>query len=379
MADLNYSPEPVKLAPGVYFVDEYPQAERAFRTGRPVFFGITQKAEPFHPVALTRWQQMERAFGAPVGQGWLHAAVRGFFENGGELCYVAALGHGELLSLDQALDASLIAEDADLVCAPDLMNAPGDAVRLQQQILEHCDRNERFAVLDPLPGVELCDVVVRQWRELTGFNAALYYPWVTVRGKAVPPCGHVAGVIARTDREDGVQQAPANRVIEGVYDVQPELDAKQQVEQDPDLVVNCIRAFPGRGIRVWGARTVSGLDPWRYVNVRRMFLTLGRWLQAFLADAVFEPNDRVLWGRIRRDVDAYLYKLYRGGALAGDSPEQAYFIRCGPETTSGDDRMAGRVVAEIGVAPVTPNEFVMVRLTRGADEHQNRGGENPAA
>jgi phage tail sheath protein FI len=110
-----------------------------------------------------------------------------------------------------------------------------------------------------------------------------------------------------------------------------------------------------------------------------MFLTLGRWLQAFLADAVFEPNDRVLWGRIRRDVDAYLYKLYRGGALAGDSPEQAYFIRCGPETTSGDDRMAGRVVAEIGVAPVTPNEFVMVRLTRGADEHQNRGGENPAA
>jgi phage tail sheath protein FI len=174
----------------------------------------------------------------------------------------------------------------------------------------------------------------------------------------------VAGIYSRTDREVGVHKAPANAVVEGVLDLRVGLD-DAQVGELYDRRVNCLRSVPGRGIRVWGARTLSDDPGWRSVNVRRVFLTLGRWLERFMADAVHEPNDVRLWVRIMRDLTAYLDGLYRRGALKGRTPEEAYFVKCDGETNPPDVVDAGMVVTQIGMAPAAPAEFIVVRVVHG--------------
>ncbi|SPE35056.1 Phage tail sheath protein FI (fragment) [Candidatus Sulfopaludibacter sp. SbA3] len=250
-------------------------------------------------------------------------------------------------------------------------------------VLDHCDQAaNRFAILDSLRGGGLRDALEAQWRELTGKNAALYFPWVWVadqgKNRLVPACGHIAGVYARTDAQSGVYKAPANEVVEGVLDLETSLTSLEQTESDPQCVINCLRAFPGRGIRVWGARTVSGQPEWQYVNIRRLFLTVARWAEEFMADVVMEPNTTQLQGRIRREVNDYLYKLFCQGALQGASPEEAYYLKCDSRTTSPTDREEGRVIVEMGLAPVVPNEFIVVRLIHGAGGVTMAGPGEPA-
>jgi hypothetical protein len=173
---------------------------------------------------------------------------------------------------------------------------------------------DRFAILDTLPIVDgtygaetelsLERALEEHWRELVPTDGALYFPWIRVAPPAgsaprfVPPCGHVAGVYARTDAQIGVHKAPANAIVEGALDLEVQLaDADQSGLNE--VGINCIRSFPGRGIRVWGARTLSGLPHWRYVNVRRLFLTLIRWIEHHTHDLVFEPNGPPLWWRVR--------------------------------------------------------------------------------
>jgi hypothetical protein len=212
---------------------------------------------------------------------------------------------------------------------------------------------------------------IEHWQELVPTDGALYFPWIRVAPLPgshqfiVPPCGHVAGIYARTDAQIGVHKAPANEIVEGALDLETQLTNEDQSRLN-DVGVNCIRSFPGRGIRVWGARTLSGLPNWRYVNVRRLFLTLARWIEHNTYDLIFEPNGPPLWDRVRDRLESYCYELFQRGALKGRQPAEAFFIKCDEETNPLEVREAGQLICDIGLAPVMPAEFVVVRITQSA-------------
>ena len=211
-----------------------------------------------------------------------------------------------------------------MVCAPDIALNKTEPIAFQQAVLNHCEQTgDRFAILDSLQRDSLSDITDRpqdlRQGGLSGTNGALYYPWIRVpggptsTGGLVPPCGHVAGVYAATDQRVGVHKAPANQELASVLDLAVNLTDAQQGELDPNGGVNCLRAFPGRGIRIWGARTLSKDPAWTYINVRRLFLTVGRWIERTMAEVVFEPNDFMLWVRLERELAAYLSDLLRFG------------------------------------------------------------------
>jgi uncharacterized protein len=366
-------------APGVYRQDVFPTPAPAFLTGVPAFLGYAGAGshEPGVPQLLTLWPQFAERFPPPEGGGYLGAAVRGFFENEGLLCHVLALEDtgSPRRDLQRGLDALRRLDEVDLVCAPDVMRTAdptadpdvATVVALQRAVLDHCAaRGDRFAVLDGVP-----QGVLDQRAELAGDHGALYHPWVWTPGEAggppvcVPPSGHVAGSYSRSDRAVGVHKAPANDELDGVLDLRVNL-GDREIGDLYDQGVNCLRALPGRGVRVWGARTLSRDPAWRHVNVRRVVLTLGRWVEKFMSGLVHEPNDVRLWVRIMRDLTAHLEGLHRQGALRGQTPDQAFFVKCDSETNPPEVVDAGMVVTQIGVAPLAPAEFVVVRIIHGA-------------
>ena len=366
-------------APGVYLEREFRRPRRTpFSTGVPAFLGlmsapiasIGKESKPV-PHMISLWSHFEPHIGKPSSGCHLAYAVRGFFENGGHWCYVVVHKDGTVQSLEAGLDAISALNTIDLVCAPDLVKKKkAAAFELQQIVVNHCEMmGDRFAILDSRGG-DSSDQVWEQWSEIDGKNGAIYYPWVKVRGfdggfEVVPPCGHVAGVYARTDRQRGVHKAPANEVLEGVVDLERHLTNADQGYLNPKRI-NCLRSFPGRGIRVWGARTLSGHEAWTYVNVRRLFLTAVRWIDWNMSDIPFEPNEPKLWARIERELHTYFADQFRAGALKGRTPEEAFYVKCNAETNPPELRDLGQVVTEIGLAPTIPYEFVVVRLIHGA-------------
>ncbi|AOX02087.1 phage tail protein [Moorena producens PAL-8-15-08-1] len=373
-----------QLTPGVYREEIFPKPAPGLFTGVPVFLGFAETGPINSPQSLTLWSQFTETFGQPLADGYLAYAVRGFFENGGSLCLVVRLE--DTVSITEALGgpgddsgglgaiASL--NEIDLVCVPDLMRGNPDqdeVLRMQNVILEHCDLlGDRFAILDSLPPVAVqvtqsLERVTEQRSKLQGKNGALYYPWIKAENGPdwMPPCGHIAGVYARSDQQFGVHKAPANETIEGIVDLKFNLTNREQDILNP-LGVNCLRAFPGRGIRVWGARTLSDEANWIYVNVKRLFLTVGRWLELNLANLAFEPNELKLWVRIERELTAYFEDLLQQGALKGPTEQTAFYIKCDAETNPPEVREAGMVVTEIGLAPAIPSEFITVRIILGA-------------
>jgi phage tail sheath protein FI len=273
-----------------------------------------------------------------------------------------------------------IAEDATMVCCPDLMSAyeaglidRAGVKSVQTSLIDFCDRlGDRMAILDPLPG--LSPQEVKEWREKeTNYDskyAVLYYPWLEVQGPdgkkmRVPPSGHIAGVYARSDSERGVHKAPANEVIRGALEVATPITKGEQDVLNP-IGINCIRPFSGRGVRVWGARTLSSDPAWRYVNVRRLFNFVEKSIERGTQWVVFEPNDQDLWARVRRDVGAFMTGVWRSGALFGLTADEAFFVKCDAELNPPDVRDRGQLVIEIGMAPVKPAEFVIFRLSQFA-------------
>ena len=370
------------LTPGVYTENVFLSPAAEMLTGVPAFLGLTEKVpdKPNEPesFSLTRWPEFGQKFGKPVPDSYLADAVRGFFENGGHLCCVICLKDSSEQALEQGLAALAPVDTIDLVCAPDIMrprqpgSLPRDPVEvctMQAAVLKHCDElGDRFAILDSLP--DASEDVLQQRHRLKTTNGALYYPWIRVldgtgfiRG-FVPPCGHVAGVYARSDQRVGVHKAPANEVLEGVMDLEVNLNKADQDRLNP-VGVNCLRAFPGRGIRVWGARSLSADPAWTYINVRRLFLTVGRWIERNMPSVTFEPNDPKLWARIVRELTAYFNDLFRLGALKGRITREAFYVKCDGETNPPEAIDAGKVVTEIGLAPSVPNEFIIVRLIHG--------------
>ncbi|GAA2688590.1 MULTISPECIES: phage tail sheath family protein [Actinosynnema] len=270
-------------------------------------------------------------------------------------------------------------DEITMVAVPDLMSAyQRDQISLegvkavQLAMIAHCEQmGDRMAVLDPPPALN--PQQVRDWRQnVAGYDskyAALYYPWVKVFDAAsddhlfVPPSGHMAGVWARTDAGRGVHKAPANEVVRGAVALQTQLTKNEQELLNP-IGVNCVRSFPGRGIRVWGARTLSSDPAWRYLNVRRLFNYLEESILSGTQWVVFEPNDDALWARIRRTISAFLVNEWRKGALFGLTPDEAFYVKCDRETNPAEAIDAGQVVCEVGIAPVKPAEFVVFRLAQ---------------
>jgi phage tail sheath protein FI len=309
--------------------------------------------------------------------------VAGFFINGGRRCYVAfadSQATDRAAALSKTVEALSPLDDLDLVAVPDAMTlrapaAEGGAekpdllaiTRVQKHVLKHCgEHGGRVAILDAVGGSSAASVVTQRYEVVSDMaeplNGTLYFPWLLSEGgRMVPPCGHVAGIYARTDARVGVHKAPANERVYGVLDLETNVNDRVQSELNPNGV-NCLRTFPGRGIRVWGARTLSRDPAWRYVSVRRIATTLNRWVERNLPWATFEPNEPRLWVRIRRELTVYLTTLWQSGALVGRTPEEAFYVRCDAETNPPEVRESGQTQVEIGLAPGAPAEFVVVRI-----------------
>jgi uncharacterized protein len=278
------------------------------------------------------------------------------------------------------LDGLGAVDEVTMVCIPDLMTLPADQrTDLQGKMLAHCElAGDRMAILDSPPDLSPQDVL--EWRDERGWTSkfgALYYPWIEVMDPIdnqpimVPPSGHMAGAWARTDATRGVHKAPANEVVLGANGLSFQVTSAEQESMNRQGI-NCIRSFPGRGIRIWGARTLSTLeDPeWRYINVRRLFNFVSESIMEGTQWAVFEPNDASLWTQLRIAVTNFLTRVWRSGALFGGTPGEAFYVKCDAETNPPDLVEAGQVTVEVGIAPVKPAEFVVFRISQfqvGAD------------
>jgi phage tail sheath protein FI len=414
------------LTPGIY-IQEIPSGNppiEAVGTSTPAFLGVAPlaTARVNEAVAIDSWSQFQKyyvfgedKFAAAVASGAeatvattpLAQAVRGFIENGGSRCYVLNVGaNGSLQGSGgarrQGIDLVEELDDVSMVCAPGFTDA-----RSYDALVSFCDRTNRMAICDAperVPNSDLLkDVAIPPptgttptgtptgggGREAGGLraktvesgNGAYYYPWLqcvnAVNPSApelvnTPPCGHVAGIYARVDASRGVFKAPANEVVRGALDVTYRVTDAEQGSLNQSGV-NVIRFFSGDSPRVWGARTLAGTAApwWRYINVRRTFTMIERSIRRGTLWAVFEPNDQLLWSRIRVSVGMFLKRMYKSGALMGRSPEEAYFVKCDEETNPPEVIDAGQLVIVVGLAIVKPAEFVIFRighLSAGAEK-----------
>lgn len=342
----------------------------------------------------------------------LAQAVKGFFENGGSRCYVINLGpRGSLQGSGGARrqGIELVEENDEIstVCTPGLHDA-----RSYQALISFCERTNRMAICDcpeevvssdqlkevaqppesragatrpaaepaegePAGGARGAPPAPPGSRGLRApsaesGNAAYYYPWFKCVNAVdpsspelvnTPPSGHIAGLYARVDAARGVFKAPANEVVRGALNVVYRVTDPEQGGLNQSGV-NVIRFFSGDGLRVWGARTLAGPERpwWRYINVRRTFTMIERSIERGTRWAVFEPNDHLLWSRIRVSVGMFLKRMYKSGALMGRSPEEAYFVKCDEETNPPEVVEAGQLVIVVGLAVVKPAEFVIFRI-----------------
>ncbi len=351
--------------------------------GTCAFVGRTATGEPHRPVKVDSFERFVSIFGNDGGV--TAQAVRGFFENGGTKAYVVNVNpdDGRTVSPDDFIGAKAErglrvlerVDDVDLVVAPDLMACYGkelgfeslDQVHaVQRALIDHCERmHDRFAILDTPPKMDL-DAAVEWRKRFDTSYAALYYPWIVTRvgeeaGPPIPPSGHVAGLFARVDEETGVHRAPANLPLQDIVDVDTFVH-KRERDFLFDHRINAIHAFPARGLRVWGSRTLSSDQAFTHINVRRLFLMLRKSIEVFAQWVVFEPNGPDLWKTLIRSIEAFLFQQYQRGALVGSAPEEAYYVKCDEETNPPEARDAGELTVEIGVSPVKPAEFIVVRI-----------------
>ena len=383
---------PQYLAPGVY-VEEVGGAVKPI-TGVPTstagFVGYCRRGPTLGKARLvTSFAAFAQRFGGAedlllggvaVTNHMAHA-VRLFFENGGRRLYVARArqpagtrrhaaatargfiggGSGRTAS---GLAALAEGEEVGVVAAPGAAALPSEQERqlVREALIADCEARRRFAILAGNADADLAAIrAVRAGHDSR--NAALYYPWLTIAagGGATSPEGAVAGVYARVDEQHGVHKAPGGEAIRGILGLRRNITAAEQDVLNPETI-NCLRALPGRGPVVWGARTMSADPDWRYVNVRRLVIFLERSIERGTQFAGFEPNAEPLWARVRAAVEAFLGQLWRGGALVGNKPEQAFFVRCDRTTMTQADIDAGRLVCLVGVAGLKPAEFVLFRI-----------------
>lgn len=377
-------------SPGVY-IDETPFRSKSVEgasTSTTGFVGPTLKGPTTgEPELLTSLGEFEETYGKsatlsfPGPDGTPHHtspyymwyAARAFFMNGGRKLYVARANSDtappDASSYQVGLDTFVQNEDISILAAPALASEAQDLRdAVMKAMIAHCEHMQyRVAVLDSALGMDLAQVVKHKDQLSTSKFGALYYPWVSVlevEGKSrllIPPSGFIAGVYARSDAARGVHKPPANEELLGALGVERSINSAQQQPLNT-AGVNCLRYLDGRGYRVWGARTMSDDSEWKYLNVRRFFNYLERSIDRGTQWAVFEPNGQQLWDNVRRSIEDFLYNEYRQGTLLGDRPEKAYFVRCDRSTMTQNDLDNGRLVCHIGVAPLKPAEFIIIKI-----------------
>lgn len=413
---------PNYLTPGIY-VEEISGGSKPLESGATNvvgFLGVAEKGPVNEPTLVTNWTAYTKIFGTMHTQGWLGHAVYLFFQNGGTKAYINNLmtvsppkktksvpvsapatsygteGEGQSESspveeVAEVLTPSKVSNpenitkyiigkdegpgkrtglylfdeitDISIVAAPGVSDpAAWDA------LLSHCERNKfRVAILDAPEVVPKGIDTIPMPRDSN--YGSYYFPYIQMYDPEMemdvyaPPSGGIAGVWGRVDDTRGVHKAPANEIFRGATGLRYKLTDAEQELLNPKGI-NCIREFVGRGIRVWGARTFSSDPEWRYINVRRLFCMMERTIQHGTNWAVFEPNTRQLWKKIERTIAAFLLRLWRDGALFGDSAEEAFYIRCDDELNPPESIDAGYVIIEIGVAPAKPAEFVVFRISQ---------------
>lgn len=278
------------------------------------------------------------------------------------------------VAIDPNNRTGLAALDLDQYREVAIVHAPGVDYTIALEVVQHCERNRfRFAVVDPLPNLANVNSVVPRDNITDSTYAAFYYPWIYVsdprsgRRKLIPPGGAACGIYALTDNTRGVFKAPANETVAGAIDLEYDIDQGTQELLNP-RGVNAIRQFPGRGIRVWGARTMSSDPLWKYVPVRRLFIFLEASIYESTQWVVFEPNDPRLWNRVKQTITLFLRTQWREGALLGAKEEEAFTVTVDRSTMTADDILNGRLIVEVGIAPVRPAEFVIFRIFQKTQE-----------
>jgi phage tail sheath protein FI len=320
------------------------------------FVAVSHRGPLFGP--LTSFAEFLRLAG-PNSSVNLSLAIRGFFENGGQRCFVAQIAPDD--PLQTGLDA-LSAEPISILCCPD-----GHTVLNAATVMAaHCENHkDRMCILhSPQPVIPSSAHHV----PVHSSYAAYYYPWVTVTAldgvstATIPPSGHLAGVYARTDTQRGVWKAPAGVPLQGITALSQAVSTTES-----DLLnsqgINVLRSFPAEGFLVWGARTSSPDPDWKYINIRRLLIFLEQSIDKGLQWAVFEPNGPALWATVRSTVENFLFNVWKSGALQGQTPAEAIFARCDQTTMTQSDLDAGRLILLVGVAPLRPAEFLILRIT----------------
>ena len=250
-------------------------------------------------------------------------------------------------------------------------------------LVGHCENTKsRFAVLDMPEDQYKTEDLIRYRSMVDSTYCAMYHPWIQVFDRSankpgfIPPSGAVMGIYSRTDIARGVHKAPANEVV-FCTGLEVNYTKGEQDILNPEGI-NLIRALPGQGIRVWGARTASSNSAFKYVNVRRLFIFVEESIRANTNWVVFEPNDATLWNRVQLTISSFLNSLWNQGMLAGGSPGEAYFVEISTTTMTQDDIMNGRLICNIGIAPSRPAEFVIFRVTQHTSEAGGEGGGGEA-
>jgi phage tail sheath protein FI len=382
---------PTYSAPGVY-VEEVPPLARPIAgvgTSTAAFIGVADRldaADRGKPKKFTSWAEFSafiKGAGAtdttPIftaANRTLALAVFGFFNNGGTACYVVPVdAAGDMADLTNLLATLEPIDEIAIVAAPGV-----EDVTRKGQLLTHCfNMLDRVAILDGVKSPtsdsnpdNIYGGAMPGGSPTTPDQfsyGAIYFPWLKVTdpltaGAVVdqPPSGHVAGIWARVDATRGVHKAPANEAVLGIVDVERPMSKAKQASLNPPGI-NVIRAFGG-AYMVYGARTLGGTrnGEYTYLNVRRFMNFLKESIDEGTQFVVFEPNNPALWQRIIRSVSDFLYNQWRDGALFGETPKQAFFVKCDAETNPPSTRELGQVITEIGVAVTKPAEFVIFRI-----------------
>jgi phage tail sheath protein FI len=338
------------------------QLVRVWWTGAPAPFPVPPAPPPDQvvPVFYVRLDT-DASSGAALDGGFYEGVLD---RNEDDAPDPTLFGQGRGLAALEAID------EINLLMAPDEVNPNvANASEITSDVITQCEKlKDRFAIVSVGAG-QNAEAAVRPPRDSS--YAGFYYPWIEIYDPVsraplqIPPSGHVAGIIARTDIERGVHKAPANEVVRGARRLEFPVTKGMQDMLNP-RGVNCIRDFSsdGRGIRLWGARTMSSDPLWKYINVRRLFLFVEESIDEGTQWVVFEPNDEPLWAQVRRTITSFLIGIWRNGALMGLTQDEAFFVKCDRTTMTQDDIDNGRLVCYIGIAPVKPAEFVIFRISQ---------------
>lgn len=381
------------IHPGIYVHDVpgMPGDIEQVGTSTAIFIGYTEKItqhQPgdlkMQPVAIDTYSRFVSIFGNPSANTFVADSVDLFFQNGGRECIIISAGDFQsavnLNDLKLCLNISKTVK-GQLMVIPDAVLLPGAACSTLQQLMlqSAAELQDRFCILDTKSATNISQDML-DFRTGIGINnlawGAAYYPWLVLHNnKQIPPSGCIAGIFAQVDTTRGVWKAPANISITGLKVLSYAVDNAEQDSMNIDPLsgksINAIRLFPGRGILVWGARTLAGNNAeWKYVPVKRLCICVEQSIQQGTGWVVFEPNDANTWLKLQSTVSSYLARIWRQGALAGTTADQAFFVKCGLHSSmTTQDITNGRLIVEIGMAVLRPGEFIIIRVIHKMSNH----------